>query len=162
MADYPVLDGIAPSWADIAVTIQQYDGPSIETKDIAALTSGVSVEIGEQRGTGGQLRRRTVGQASYESSITFYRDGYQKFLRALAAVAPQRGGEKVLSLVHFDIIVQHIPPGSAEVFEYKVMGARLTGRTMNHAEGTDADQVECELSVAKIIDMIDQTPVRLI
>jgi len=164
--EYPILDGIAPSWADLTVTIKAYaGGEEIEVKDIAAINSGVTVEVGEQRGTGGRMRRRTRGQGSYEGSIEFYRAGYQKFLRMLASVAPLEGGERVVSLVHFDVFVQHILPESSddpEIYGYKIMGARGLGRQMNSAEGVDADKVEVPLSVGKIVDVIDGNPIRWI
>lgn len=146
--DYPVLDGIAPSWADIIVKAKPNGGSLVELKDIAALNTGSSVEVGEQRGaSGGRVMKRTTGAVSYEASITFYRDGYDRFIESLAALAPVRGSQKVLSLVHFLIEVQHTPIGSDRIFQYRLKGCRIMGDTLNHAEGTDADQVEVPLSV---------------
>jgi hypothetical protein len=153
---YAVLDGIAPSWADIVIKCKPYNGPLIEIYDIAALNTGTTLEVGEQRGaSGGRVMKHTTGSVSSEASITFYRSGYQKFLRMLAALAPVRGNERLLSLVHFDIQVQHTPPGDEEIYEYRVKGCRWGGRTKNHAEGTDAEQVECPLIVKKVVDIID-------
>lgn len=154
--EYPVLDGIAPSWADITVKITPKGAPLIEMKDIAAIKAGVTVEVGEQRGaSGGRVLKRTTGQSKHEASMTLYRSGYQKMLRGLKAVAPKRGNQRVLTLVHFGLQVQHTPPGDVEIYEYRVKGARVVGRQLDGAEGVDADQVEVPLSVAEVVDMID-------
>lgn len=154
--EYPVLDGVAPSWADIIVRATPAGAPLIEMKDIAAINTGTTVEVGEQRGaSGGRVIKRTTGSVSYEASLTLYRSGYQKLLRALAAIAPVRGNQKAVSFVQFQIQVQHTPPNSDEIFEYRLKGCRMLGRSMNSAEGVDADQVEVTLSVLEIADMID-------
>ena len=159
--DFPILDGIAPSWADIIVKATPYEGALLEMKDIAAINSASSVEVGEQRG-GGRVMRRTTGDLSDEASWTLYRTGYQALIRNLASVAPTRGAQKLISLVHFDIQVQHTPPGSVEIYEYHIRGCRITGRTLNGAEGTDADQVEVPLSALQIVDIVDGEEVVLL
>ena len=113
--DFPILDGIAPSWADIIVKATFYEGALLEMKDIVAINSASSVEVGEQRG-GGRVMRHTTGDLSDEASWTLYRTGYQALIRNLASVAPTRGAQKLISLVHFDIQVQHTPPGSVEIY----------------------------------------------
>jgi len=161
---YPVLDGVAPSWADIIVRCARFaDGALFDMEDIAAINTGTALEVGEQRGaSGGRVRKRTTGQSSNTASMTLYRDGYQKMLRKMAEVAPVRGNQRIISLVHFDIQVQHTPPGSAEIFEYRVKGCRIAGRDLNGAEGTEADRVEVPLSVIEIADIIDGKEVVLL
>jgi hypothetical protein len=154
--EYPVLDGVAPSWADIQINITPSGGALIEMKDIAAITRGSTVEVGEQRGaSGGRVLKRTTGSVSYEASLTLYRSGYQKLLRGLKDSAPVRGNQKIISLVHFQVQVQHTPEGEDEIFEYRIKGCRVMGATVNDAEGTDAEQVEVPLSPIEIVDMID-------
>lgn len=154
--DFPIYDGIAPSWADIIVRATPAGGALIEMKDIAEISTGTSLEIGEQRGaSGGRVIRRTTGAGSAEASITFYRSGYQKMLRALMALAPRRGNQRLISLVHFGIQIQFSVPGDAEIYESRLKGCRFKGRTMNHAEGSEADKVEQPLSLVEIADMID-------
>jgi len=155
-SDYPVLDGVAPSWADIVVKAVPNGAALIEMKDISAINTGVTVEVGEQK-AGGRVMKTTTGEVSYESSITFYREGYQKFLRGLIAASDvgKRGDQRLSSLVHFSVQVQHTPPGSTEIFEYRLKGCRALGRSLNGAEGTDADTVEVTLHVKEIVDVID-------
>lgn len=162
--EFPILNGIAPSWADVIVRATPDGGPLVEMKDIAAINSGRSVEVGSQKGaSGGRVIKRTTGDGSQEASVTFYRSGYQRFLRALMALAPARSnGERILTLVHFGIQIQHTPPGDAEIYERLIKGCRVLSDTMNSAEGSDAQQVEVALSVIQIVDIIDGVPVVLI
>lgn len=156
--DYPVLDGIAPSWADITVRIKGADTPLLDVKDIQAINTGTTVEVGEQK-AGGRVIKRTTGEESCEASMTIYREGWNKLLRNLKAAAPLRGNQRRVSLVHFGINVQHTPQGSSEIYEYRIKGCRLTGRSLNGAEGTDADLVEVALNPIQIADMVDQEEV---
>ncbi len=154
--DYPVLDGIAPSWADVTIKCSLYNGPLIETKDVAAFSRGSTVEVGEQRGTsGGRVMKVTTGSVSHEASITLYRSGLQTLARAFASIAPVRGNQRLISLVRFDIQIQHTPPNDVEIYEFRAKGCRLMGVSMSLAEGTDADQVEIPLKPIEIVDVID-------
>lgn len=151
--DFPVLDGVAPSWADVIVRASPVGAPLIETKDISAINTGATVEVGEQR-RGGRVYKRTTGSSSYEASMTLYYSGWTKLISGLVALAPVRGNQRIISLVHFGLQVQYTPPGSAEIFEYRVKGCRILGRTINGAEGNDATSVEVALSTIEIVDMI--------
>lgn len=153
--DFPVLDGIAPSWADVNVRISPDGGNLIEMGDIAAISTGWTVEVGEQR-EGGRVLKRTRGSVSFEASITLYASGYQKLLRGLVAAAPSNAkGQKQISLAHFLIHVVWTPPGSTDLLEYKVKGCRMLGRTIDASEGDDAQQVEVPLSTIEVVDIID-------
>jgi hypothetical protein len=154
--EFPILDGIAPSWADIIVRATPSGGPLVEMRDIAAINTGRSLEVGIQEGvTGGRPKARTSGKAGFEASITFYRSGYDLFIEALSLLAPNvRGNEYAISLVHFGIEIQHTPFGSSRIFHRRLKGCRVMGDTMNSAEGTDAQQVECPLSVIVIADVV--------
>lgn len=152
--EYPVLNGIAPSWADVVVRISPEGGPLIDMKDIKSINTGVTVEVGEKR-AGGRLMKRTTGSESSEASMTLYREGFQTLLRQLKDLAPRRGSQALVSLVHFQIDLQFTPPGSVDVFQTIVQGCRLMGRSLNSAEGTDADVVEVALNPMKVIDVID-------
>lgn len=152
--DYPVLDGITPSWADVICRATPSSGPLIDMKDIVGISTGISIEVGEQR-SGGRLIKTTTGDEKSEATITLYYSGYTKLLRNLKALAPVRGNQRRVSLVHFGFQVQFTPPGSDEIFEIRIKGCRLMGRTLNATEGTDAQQVEVPLNVKQIVDVID-------
>lgn len=162
--EFPLLNGIAPSFCDISVKPQVLGlgglpgVPLLAMADIAAINTGVSVDIGEQRGPGGFIRRRTSGQPSYTASLELYRSGYDRFLEQLAPLAPNKGPQKRVSLVHFNIVVQHTPPletGDLKLYEFRIKGARMAGRDANSAEGPDPDKVTVPLSVSYIADVIN-------
>lgn len=153
--DFPILDGIAPSWADTTCKLTGTGLTLLEMKDIKAINSGRSLELGMQRGTTGRKMKTTTGQPDAEASIVLYRSGYQKMLRTLAAVAPIRGNEKLISLVHFNIQWLMTPPGDTEIYERRIKGCRVIGDTMNLAEGVDAAEVEVPLDVKVVADVID-------
>lgn len=154
MADFPVINGITPSWADILVSVSPESAPILELGDIKAINTDVTVELGEQR-SGGRVVKRTTGSVSYDLSMTLYRTGYQKLLRALAAVAPSQGNKKRVSLVHFGLEIQHTPPNDSEIYVIRCKGVRYLGRAANDTEGTDPNEVEVKLSAIEIVDVID-------
>lgn len=160
---FPSLNEIAPSWADIGVTCAIFDGPLVELADIAAINWSDTVEVGEQRGaSGGRVMKRTTGSLSSEASMTLYRSGARKLVRNLASVALSFGNQKRISLVGFDIEIQHTPPGEAEIYVVRIKGCRLLGRSLSMAEGTDADKVEIALSPLYIAEFIDGEEVVLL
>lgn len=168
--DFPILDGIAPSWADITVRITPggagaggvvgaiagaVGGPLLNMGDISKIDSGWDVKLGEQR-EGGRVIKRTRGTATHEASMTLYASGYQKLLRGLAIAAPLNAkGQKTISLVTFLIHVVWTPPGAVDLLEYKIKGCRIIGRKIAAAEGEDAQQVEVPLSPIEVVDVID-------
>jgi hypothetical protein len=159
--DYPILDGIAPSWADVVVRISAVGLPVLETKDIKSLNSSRSVELGEKR-VGGRVHKRTSGSGKQEASITLYKEGEQKLYRELAKVAPTRGNIALIRYVHFGVNVMYTPPGSVEIFEKRWKGCCIIGDTDNGSEGTDANVVDIPLSVIEIVNVIDGKEIALI
>jgi len=160
--EYPILDGIAPSWGDMSVKISGTEIALLEMKDINAINTNMTLEDGEQRNAGGRVVRRTVGQDTNECSLTLYRFGVQNLYRGLLANAPRRGNQALISLVFFDIDYQHTPPGTDEIFQRVVYGCRVKGSAMNAALGTDAQTVEMPIGCAKIADIVDGVEVVLI
>lgn len=144
-SEYPTLNEVAPSWADIRITLPIYGGGSVEPTDIASIKWSDKVTPGLVRGTsGGQKKARTVGEYECEASITFYRAGWEQFRAGLAEK------NKRLTLVGFDVLIQHTPPGTAGIFKTKIVGCRVIGRTADMAEGADADKIEIPLDVMRV------------
>lgn len=169
----PLLDGVAPSWADISVRISPSSGGGgavgavigavanavvgnlLELGDIKAINTGTTVELGEQR-EGGRVIKRTRGSVSYEASMTLYASGWQKLIKGLLAVSPKNAqGQSQVSLVNFTVNVQYTPPGAIDILEYSLRGCRILGRGFNGAEGNDATEVEVPLSPIEIVDVVN-------
>jgi hypothetical protein len=162
---YPVYNGVEPSWADVLITTTGDNIVLAEMKDLASIKMGRSVEVGLKK-FGGRVMSRTTGEQSQEFSWVFYRLGYQRFLRSLMAQAEaknfKRGNQLRISLVTFNVQVQHTPPGSNEIFDRRAKGLRVIGDSMDLGEGVDADKVEVPVSVIEIVDMIDGKEVVLL
>jgi hypothetical protein len=75
-------------------------------------------------------------------------------IEELMKVAPKRGNQRLISLVHFGVAVLHTPPGSTRIFEYRIKGCRLLGRAIAGEEGTDADTVDLVLNPLEIVDVV--------
>jgi hypothetical protein len=139
--EYPTLNEVEPSWADVRASFPIYGGQTIVTPDIAAIKWSDKVEVGLVRGTnGGRKSKRTTGQYDCEATITFYRSGWGLFRAALAKKNPK------ISLVGFDFIIQHTPPGTVDIFNVKIVGCRVMGRSGDMAEGADAEKIEIPLN----------------
>ena len=153
---YPSINDIAPSWADIITTWTVSGGTALDMIDYSAIKFSDKVEVGEQRGaSGGRVMARTTGSVKYEGSMTLYRSGLRKFYRALAAVAPQRGTQRLLSIPSFEVLIQHTPPGEADIYAVKLKGCRMLGSSFDFKEGNDADQIEVPLSIIEVVHLVD-------
>lgn len=156
--EFPALDGIVPSWADVIVKASPVGAPLIDMVDIKSIDTGTELEIGEQRGaSGGRVLKRTTGSGKQTAKMVLYSSGFVKFLRGLKGIAPSRkgGAQKVIGLAHFGLQIQFTPIGSVEIYETRIKGCRYTGRGLNAAEGTDAQTVDVGLNPIEIVDMID-------
>ena len=152
--EYPVYNGITPSWCDISCVANIDGGVALELPHIQAINTGVEVELGSVE-AGGRVIKRTSGARKDSASMQLTHEDFQEFLRQLAAVAPSRGNQKVLSGVHFKLTIQWSPPGSDEIFEERLKGCRYTGRDLNSAKGTDPNMVDVKLNPLEIVDVVD-------
>jgi hypothetical protein len=160
---YPSTNDFAPSWADIVLTISVNDGPILETIDFAGIKYDSKVTVGAKKGaSGGRKMARTVGEIEHSGSITLYKDGWRKLQRALAAVAPSRGNQKLLSLVAFSVLVQFTPPGETDIYSAELKGCRVIGHSHDTSEGSDAVKIEVELDIIEIVEKVDGVEITLL
>lgn len=153
--DYPIYNGISPSWADMTFRITPDGAPLIRMADIAEIKTSWSVEVGEHEGTsGGRVMKRTTGKAKHEASIVLYYDGAVQLYETLVDLAPTRGDEKAISLVHFGGDLAFTPQGSTRVFRSQIFGARIIGDELAAAQGTDAQKVSINLSVSQVARIV--------
>lgn len=160
---YPSLDGIEPSWADIAVTATVSGGDLLDMADISGIKWSRKVEVGMRKGTsGGRVMARTTGEGSQEASMTLYRSGLRNLIKSLVKNAPTRGNQVLISLVSFDIMIQHTPPGEVEIYQTKIKGCRYLGDSDDMKEGNEADKIEVTLNPIEIVQIIDGQEVVLL
>ncbi len=137
---YPTVNAVAPSWSDLRLSFPILGGATVKLVDVAGVKWSSKVEVGEVMGAnGGRLLKRTTGQIKHESSVTFYTPGLYAFIAELRKV-----NEKI-TLVSFDVIVQHTPPGDTAIYTTKVVGCRMLEWSGDMAEGVDADKIEVTL-----------------
>ena len=154
--DYPTYNGIVPSWADIKVSITPEGGSVLDTADIIGIKTGEKVEVGKKRGaSGGRVTARTTGSVDYECSMTLTQDGLLRLKQALMENAPERGNQLLISLVHFDIMIQFTPPGATDIFTKKIKGCRYMGASEDFKEGNDVNSAEVALDCIEIVEIID-------
>ncbi len=161
---YPSVNDIESSWADIAISITPQQGPIMDTVDIAGIKWSRKAEVGERRGaSGGRVMARTTGSGSQEASATFYRSGYIKLIQGLVANAPVRGNQRRIALVSFNILIQHTPPNTTEIFTTKIKGCRFLGDSDDMKEGNEADKIEVTLNPIEVANILaDGTEVVLL
>lgn len=151
VAEYPTIQGVAPSWADASISIASYAGPTLDTTDFAALKYEHAIERTTTYGTnGGRKRARTRGQYTCGGSMTLYKDG-ARALRKMLGEAARSLGLTGFGDVGFDVSVTHSVEGSSEIHSLKMEGCVIDGDTGDMAEGADADKCEFTLNVMKVI-----------
>lgn len=163
---YASLIDFASSWANIGIAITPYGSTTLDTSDISSISHSGTVEVGEQKGSsGGRVMSTTTGSVKYEGSITFYRSGLRKMLEALVEAAPdyaKRGNQVRISLVKFDLDIQHSPPGVVQPFHTRMKGCRLLGYSDDMTEGDDADMIELPLHVLEVANILNGQEVVLL
>lgn len=164
---YPSLNGIEPSWADISATFTVGGGLLIPMEAFAAVKWSRKVDVGKRRGaSGGRIMSRTTGEGDQESSATLYRSGYRQLLKGLVSAAQAqgfiRGNQVVISIVSFDLIIQHTPPGDFEVYQTNLKGCRFLGDADDMKEGNEPDKIELTLNPIEITNLINGVEVVLL
>lgn len=156
---YPTLNGEAQSWANIALTANIFDGPSVDCPDIASVKWNNDIERGIQRQTNGKIKQFTRGAATPGGSVEFYADGLQAFLEKVIDIAISRGfvesGVAKYSMVAFDLVITHTPLGATGIRKVELLGCRILKDGAEHSEGTDADKNTLELSITDVIRTIN-------
>lgn len=155
--EFPVLDGLAPSWAVAAITLSTTGAPILKTEDIAAINSGLGAVSRGVQLSGGRKRRRTVGSKTDEGSMTLYHHGWLALLGMLikSPSVYKRGNVYCVGLVAFDINYKYVLPGDPTQFERRIKRAMIMNGTLNGAEGDDPNKVEVPLDVMETVDVID-------
>jgi hypothetical protein len=163
--DFPVYNGISPSYADLSAQAFGLDLDLLEIGDIKSINTNITVEVGEKK-IGGRVIDTTTGEVSYEFGMTLYQAGWLSYVERLAQAAESlghvRGNYKRVSLVHHDLVYRFEVPGVAQLFEVTIKGIRYLGRNMQTAQGNDSLEVECKFHCKEIIDDLNGTQVVLL
>jgi hypothetical protein len=153
--EYPLLDGNAPSWADITTTINIQGGESFKDIDYKEIKWASAVALGEQRGaSGGRVMRRTTGELTETGSAVYYRSGLRKLLKAMAPQMQTRGNQRLITTATFNIVIIHKVPGDDEIYHHEMRGCRLTGLDATMTQGPDAEEIALSLNPLSNVDII--------
>jgi hypothetical protein len=157
--EFPVFDGIAPSWADLQIKVKGKTTALLDMRDVKEIKTGGTVEVGEQGGvSGGRIIRTTTGKVKYEASWVLYHTAWPKLLRNIRDMMPRRGNQRIISLAHISIQYLWTPPidtGDNLIYECRIKGCRIIGRNLAGAEGVEASTIEVPLHAKEIADVID-------
>jgi hypothetical protein len=158
------LNGVAPSWSEIQITVNVTGGPTLTVIDIKSIDHESAIARGEQRGaSGGRVLKRTTGALTNTASAEFYRDGSKALKRELALVAPKdAAGRPQISKVAFDVVIKHSYDDDADIHVTKLLGCHYDKDGGKHAEGTDAETVAVDLNPIDIVETIDGQDVVLL
>lgn len=159
---YVAVNDYEPSWADIGITITPLDQSVVDVTEISAIKWGRKRTIGKRKGvSGGRVTARTRGESEFSGSITLYRSGWRKLIRALMENAPTRGEQRIIGEVPFDILIHHSPPGDDEIYSVKMKGCLFLEDSSDMAEGPDPDKIEVVLDVIEVVNIIDGVEVAI-
>lgn len=178
---FPFIDGLAPSWADLTVSMSPPRPPGaiggalsaasqaasavginpLVLSQIQAINTGTSLEIDNVR-AGGRVIARTTGEETCTASMAFYTGGFQEFLTRISTLAPLRGLQRRAGLVHFDLDYQYRLPNNPVLYGCRIKGCRFAGREKNSTTGNAADIVTVALSVIQVVDVVNGQEVCLI
>jgi hypothetical protein len=151
--DFPLLNGIVPSWADVAITFTALDGPALDNNDLSELSWKDELDIGFQK-IGGRIIARGSGDVKQEASCRFAHSGWTKLKKILADMAPQRGDRFLIGLVGFNVLVQYTPPGvdGSPIYKVEINGCRVSGRDFAGKEGSELFSYAIPLNPIEIIE----------
>ncbi len=152
--DFPSINGVSPSWADVAIRLTPTGGSLVTMGEIKSIKSSRKREVGYQR-EGGRPIKRTTGSISYECELELYLDGYHKLIDALSANATTVGNQKLLGLSTFLINQQWSIPNDSRIFERRIKGCMLLGDSLDASEGTDAQTITLPCDPIQICDVKD-------
>ena len=158
--DFPTVDGDECSWADIAINCLVPGSPTFALVGAEAIKWSSKVDVGVTRGTsGGRVMNTTAGQETTDGSVSLTRKYNRILMQNLAVVAKKagyvRGDVIVISGVRFDILIQHTPLGSVDIYTTKMSGCRYLGDGNDLKVGPDADMIEVTLNPTSILRQID-------
>ncbi len=155
--EFPSLNQIESSWAEVSCGFDIDGGELIDETDIAAIKFDDKVSVGTRVGlSGGLITGSTAGSVESNLSITFYRAGLRKLKKGLIKKAPlRRGNQRAISLVFWNLILQSTPVGDEDIYEHRFKSCRLLGNSYDLKEGSDADKIEVPCFVTQIAELID-------
>lgn len=164
MQQFPTMNGVSPSWAEVQGTVNIAGGPSLPNIDWKAFSWDSNVERGEQRGPGGRVRARTTGKPNHTASATVYQSGLLTLVRALIPFAPKdSAGRPQLSKVKFDLVLKWSVNNDPDIIERRFKGCSLDKDAGSADDGSvDPTAIDIDLNPLEITMVVDGQEVVLL
>lgn len=154
--EFPSLNQIESSWADVSCGFDIDGGELINESDIAAIKFDDKVSVGTRKGlSGGLVTGSTAGEVESNLEIVFYRAGLRRMQRGLIKRAPLVRGQRAISRVFWNLIMHSTPVTSEDIYEHRFKACRLLGRGYDLKEGSDSDMITVPCFVTQIAELID-------
>jgi len=136
MADSPIINGNAYSWASIKAAI---DG--IDTPDFTEITYGGSLEIGKVRGMGTRVRATTAGEADSEGSFSMLKKQASVLIKAMGNGFMRK---------RFPITISYDEEGEGGIITDELFGVRITKVEDAPKQGTEAAQTKFDIHIMRM------------
>jgi hypothetical protein len=136
MADSPIINGHAYSWASVGVAIE-----GVDTPDFTEITYSPTMEIGKVRGMGTRVRATTAGEADCEGSFTM--------LKGQAAVFIGQLGNGFMRQT-FNMTVSYDEDGEGGIVTDELIACRITKVEDSPKQGTEAATVKFDLHILRM------------
>ena len=135
MADYPVVNGFAYSWASVRF---RFDGGEVVA--IKDITYSHKVDRAKLRGAGMRPLGRTRGEYEAEGSVTLFREGWDALRAKLGTGYMER---------RFSISVSYAEAGQPVVTD-ELLDCVISSVENNPSQGTDALEVSLDLDIMQL------------
>lgn len=136
MADSPIINGHAYSWASIGAAI---DG--VDTPDFTEITYSPTLEIGKVRGMGTRVKATTAGEADGEGSFSMLKGQASKFIKAMGPGLMRKT---------FALTVNYDEDGEGGIVTDELFGCRITKIEDAPKQGTDAATTKFDFHIMRM------------
>jgi hypothetical protein len=136
MADSPIINGHAYSWASIGCAI---DG--VDTPDFTEITYSPALEPGKVRAMGTRLRGTTSGEADADGSFTMLKSQASKFIKQMGHGFMHRT---------FTMTISYDEEGEGGIVTDELFGVRITKIEDAPKVGTEAATTKFDLHILRL------------
>jgi hypothetical protein len=136
MADTPIINGHAYSWASISIAL---DG--VDTDGFVDVTYKASMAIGKVRGMGRRVKATTQGEADADGSFTMNKAAASALIKALGPGFLRK---------RFDMTVSYDEDGEGGIVTDELFGVRITDVEDSPKQGTEGVQTKFTTHILRL------------
>ena len=136
MADSPIINGNAYSWASIGIAL---DG--VDTPNFTEITYNGALEPGKVRGMGSRVYARTAGEADSDGSFTMLKAQAAKFIKQMGPGFMRKS---------FAITVNYDEDGEGGIVTDELFGVRITKVEDSPKVGTEGVTTKFDIHILRM------------